>query len=87
MTPLERAALAVEARIGTHCPSCEVEMPGGPHEIVRAVLQAIREPSEAMRICGRRVASAEMVNDEPCLEDGAEIATWQAMIDAAMEEG
>lgn len=45
-------------------------------EATRAVLRAIREPSEAMARVGAYVA-----------DTGAALPAWQAMIDAALGEG
>lgn len=71
MTPLERAAHAL--RIADSCDFFEAENKDYP-AMVRAVLLAIREPSEGMRDAGGRA-----------LGDYDDI--WQAMIDAALEEG
>lgn len=55
--------------------------------VSRAVLQAIREPSEGMRTA---IEGAEPDDTWPGAWDYSEklaIAQWQAMIDAALEEG
>lgn len=92
MTPLERAAMALYAR------SYRAKLPGPPPpawsalsrrdrdgfaEAARAVLQAIREPSEAMTKAGSAVLPGI---PRPQTEMDSELA-WQAMIDAALEEG
>lgn len=51
-------------------------------ENVRAVLRAIREPTDHMLISGRAPLPE---HDEPLLEDAENC--WQAMIDAALAEG
>ena len=80
MTPIERAARAISA-VGDHRDgSLLLEEFCGYGEdadfvlIARAVLQAIREPSDGM----------ERMGD---LQWGDAIAVWQAMIDKALEEG
>lgn len=67
MTPIERAVEAVDNYIGDL---------GASREIVTDVLQALREPSEAMVIDGQQYANGSSVR-----------AIWQAMIDAALGEG
>ena len=88
---LERAAAAVELHIESHCPSCQVQLPGDPVDIARAVLQAIREPDEAMveaavhaDIPGGRYAD-DTFTESIIFEDDAPVI-WQAMIDAALAE-
>jgi hypothetical protein len=76
MTPLERAARALCSLDG-HLENAT--MAGKPLwqdylPEARAVLQAIREPSDAMVEEGRR-------------ETAAPYHAWQAMIAAALEEG
>lgn len=83
MTPIERAARALCALAGVDPNStCDVHMPGDPDAIfawagfrpqVRTVLQAIREPSEAMMVAGE------------CAPPEA-TAIWRAMIDAALKD-
>lgn len=76
---IKRAARAVEQLIGSHCENCETPIPSDPHEIARAVLQAIREPSEAMKIAGHgEEAPSRQVSKVPNI--------WQAMIDAALAD-
>lgn len=82
-SPLQRAAEAVSIRIETHCPSCQVQLPGDAEDIARAVILAIREPSKEM-------AEAGFV-DENCpngvlITEGDAEAVWRAMIDAALSE-
>lgn len=92
MTPLERAARALctldgkEPDVGEPF-DVEAQPFGGPassepswlsyRDAARAVLQAIREPSDAMLDAG------DIWTNEQCSPD----AIWQAMIDAALEEG
>jgi hypothetical protein len=80
MTVIERAARAVADYTGQRLPpqgdiiTCE--------GIARAVLQAIREPSDAVTDVG-----VDMLTERGCnpLSGDAE-AVWQAMIDAALSE-
>lgn len=80
-SPLERAARAL-CELDKNPPGATMD--GKPLWMdylpeVRAVLQAIREPSESMeRAAGR--AAGEMFT-------GAETVAYTAMIDAALEEG
>jgi len=70
MTPLERAVAAIENMTGW-------DADGEPHiDIVRAVIGAVREPSDAM---------AEAADDLGPDKTGAQY--WPAMIDALLEEG
>jgi hypothetical protein len=77
MTPLERAARDVANYTGQRLPpqgdivTCE--------GIVRAVLQAIREPSEGMVEAG----DAEM-QSRGCMGGSGHV--WEDMIDAALSE-
>ena len=76
MTPLERAALAIYQvdYPGQTLPGLTDD--GSWHmEVARAVLAAIREPSEGMCEAGRTAVR----------DDG--VPGWRAMIDAALEEG
>lgn len=92
MTPLERAARAM-AKIDSPDPSALVGSPPQPiwHLYVprvRAVIAAIREPSEAMREAayGLEVEiRTTMGNLERGHSDGDGL--FQAMIDALLEEG
>lgn len=71
MTPLERAGSAAANIVGE-----DFETFRGIYiDVARAVLTAIREPSEGMWDAG----------DAVC--DNNAIGAWQAMIDAALEEG
>jgi hypothetical protein len=72
---IERAARAL-ARRDSNGPGDESEWPSYTND-VRAVLRAIREPSEGMVEAYLRPKKMKF--------DGA-VATWQAMIDAAMGE-
>lgn len=64
MTPIERAAKALR----------DLTVSGEEaNRYARAVLQAIREPSEGMRDAALAMKNADNVDD-----------TWQAMIDAAL---
>src|SRR5688572_5024787 len=78
MTPLERAARAVYklGDNGPYGPEDEDEQWHQHVDVARAVLQAIREPSEAMEEAG-----------DSCLGLATSPVIWQAMIDAALEEG
>lgn len=85
-TIIERAARAVAEKLNADA----MAMPGKratDADVVRAVLQAIREPSEGM------VEAAEDTR-EPCESGGyysedlpSPDIVWKAMIDAALEEG
>lgn len=89
MTPLERAAQAAqgvidEARKWGENPAEHSE------KIARAVLQAIREPSKSMKEAGADGPLTTSHGDDESFdyvsEDDA-ATCWQAMIDAALEEG
>lgn len=84
--PLERAARALY-RTGDfdHNQLGEDEIWPDLVDYARAVLMAIREPIEAMVAVG----GVHAADTPPISEEGnvAAIAVWQAMIDAAMEEG
>lgn len=98
MTPLERAALAVCQVRGQDPDGAIISFPDGKIEVpidvaratVRAVLQAIRDidlqtqddTEIAMLMNGCAVLPE---HDEPLQEDA--LNCWQAMIDAALEEG
>lgn len=79
MTPLERAARALYQRLGTEIADPENlgEDERWPEFVddARAVLQAIREPSDAMLDAAGKADPLECRSGE-----------WRAMIDAAMEE-
>lgn len=84
MTPLERAARAIY-KFGDNGPYTLAEEDEQWHHHVdyaRAVLWAIREPSEATIEAGgsRLFAGSKEKADALATE------TWQAMIDAALEE-
>lgn len=83
MTPLERAARAV-SEIEFYLPGAGGLKGRGLHvspawatEITRAVLLALREPSEAM------ISAMPQDRNRPIYAEDV----WQAMIDAALEEG
>lgn len=96
MTPLERAARALYQRLGTEIADPEN---GGEDERwpefvddARAVLQAIREPSEAMLPDPHDTSTpiyqaARLIDDDAASSADVFRSAWQAMIDAAMEEG
>jgi hypothetical protein len=93
MTPLERAARAVREEAGAYAhPSGGFMTEGGIvdeqhfRDIVRAVLQAIREPSEGMERAGYGNSKGDPDN-AGVIDNPAPIMAWQAMIDAALEEG
>lgn len=83
-TPLERAARALaEAEVsGMRALGIQVELPHWPHYIVpaRAVLMALREPSNAMLNAGNDGVYDQSGDTNP-------FVIWQDMIDAAMTEG
>lgn len=91
MTPLERATAAVIAdlRRQSEMSGCAVDDNGrlaqvdGSFQVeplVRAVLEAIREPSAMMFQAGLHAPDPRTVGAIPPLN------TWQAMIDAALAE-
>jgi hypothetical protein len=102
MTPLERAARAMADALANDSETdAWMDAEDDPREFridgtvnlevaARAVLAAIREPSEGMRQAG------ESIGDEECIptNDGyaqlsadGETKIWQAMIDAMLAEG
>lgn len=83
MTPLERAARDVAAITGTHCAGCQTEHSWDAEEIVRAVLLAIREPSEGMKSAGAENLFGSA--SENWGDDARQV--YRAMIDKALEEG
>lgn len=52
--------------------------------IVRALLEALREPTAEMHEAGREAASDHI---DPGSSSGAAYAVWRAMIDALLSEG
>lgn len=88
MTPLERAALAIRQADNAGYHDAENK---DYRAMARAVLQAIREPSEAMT--PEEGVFAGFSHDSDGVEDNNYITSeearyaWQAMIDAALEEG
>lgn len=89
MTPIERAARAICLTLG-HDPDKDDEVGlGDPGDLnwnmfedqVRAVLEAIREPSEVMAKAGTDALPAF---EAPLRADASDC--WQAMIDAALSE-
>lgn len=78
MTPLERAKQAVSNEVVEPIDDWKAG------EIVRAVLLAIREPSEGMKTAGAYQLN-EGAHLDASLKDVA--FAWQIMIDAALEEG
>ena len=90
-TPLERAAQAVAEGVAYRWEDGSWMVEGGRMndanftEIARAVLTAIREPSEVMSEAG-----GEFCENHNCHKDDMACDAhdcWQAMIDAALEEG
>lgn len=77
MTPIERAALAVTEIAFIDIHACITN----PEEVVTAVLQAIREPSEAMIYVGASADRGEAWATIEWIGDA-----WTAMIDAALNE-
>lgn len=86
VTSLERAVRAVRDMEWD-----ELGEPPNTHdcarEIVRTVLLAIREPSEAMVQAATSFETFEGKMQHNEHEAGVARETWQAMIDAALEEG
>ncbi|WP_313326250.1 hypothetical protein [Sphingobium yanoikuyae] len=78
MTPLERAVAAIEPMLGWGADG------DPPINIVRAVLNAIREPSDKVAI-----ATASKVFDISSAQDEIDMGAscWRAGIDAMLEEG
>lgn len=82
MTPLERAARALV----DNYPLDSGESPLSWQDVlpvVRAVIKAIREPSEAMKRIGTAVTRG--AGDDKYWADG--VGAYEAMIDALLEEG
>lgn len=90
MTPLERAILVLAQHEDAHSdeplPSLTLDIEdirrfsadyARYSATARAVLQAIREPSDAMKRAGM----------DACGGDGSVLDGYEAMIDAALEEG
>jgi hypothetical protein len=75
MTPIERAASALSEAGGAA--NWEHAL-----EYARAVLRAVREPSDIMRLVGGYTQKYGETEEERYA-----YAIWQAMIDAALEEG
>lgn len=85
MTPLERAARAAQEADGAYAHESGQWMKEGGlvtdshwKDIVRAVLEAIREPSEGME---ESAGNRDTIGYDP-----PPSAVWQAMIDAALAE-
>lgn len=80
-TPLRRIARAlVKSQSGVDdFDALDAEMQDSLLRDARAVLEAIREPSEAIMDAG-----ADVIGSTLALHDGPEI--WRAMIDAALSE-
>jgi len=85
MTPLERATRVLEDEIRRQCTTGEASLECvddcDKYLMARAVLCAIRESSEAMVDAGEAVAVRPFVAAGRFTPE-----TWQAMIDAALEE-
>jgi len=88
MTPLESAARALVNAQGGCFDSLEPEAQEAAIEHVRAVLRAVREPSQEAIVAGRSEISPYYINpntdDTPGNQDAIDV--WQAMIDAALSE-
>lgn len=89
MTPIERAKAAIANELGvSSAPIESFALSDGrliaTETIIRAVLTAIREPSEAMLCAGKESAwvGADLNDGHPCI-----VQVWPAMIDAMLEEG
>lgn len=77
MTPIERAVAAIDGMLGWGADG------EPPLEIVRAVVAAIREPSEHMVRAGEDVLTYSPDN---IIRNQAD-KVWCGMIDAILEEG
>lgn len=94
MTPLERAAMALCEARGQSLDAVSISFPDQTTEVaidaamrdVRAVLQAIREPTEAM-VAATRIRDDEYYFATQEFANEFVVEHWQAMIDAALEEG
>lgn len=81
---LERAAEALYAEYENRPEYAQGQMNGLlAMELVRAVLQAFREPSEEMLARGE----FECLSNNPEVNPPPLNAVWRAMIDTALEEG
>lgn len=60
--------------------------PEYPHEIARAAIAAMREPTEKMMIEGGGVVPADEAEYRPDRAEQTAHDVWQAMIDAALKE-
>jgi len=81
-SPLERAARAIDKHLGI-----DDMLDCTPVELARAVLMAVREPSEAMVNRGGDVPCDDYVSGGVIYSAPAETkAIYQAMIDAALGE-
>lgn len=96
MTPLERAARAIEDAIFNPAINASISIqcddPQRVHKaIARAVLTAIREPSEKMlsqnRLLNGFFIDSDGLVDHEYLDPENVTMIWQDMIDAALEEG
>jgi hypothetical protein len=84
ISPLQRAANAIEHEfIELASPDDPVSPYGIAHRVARAVLQAIRQPSDAMFDAARKEAWAAGTSIRQHEIEGI----FVAMIDAALEEG
>jgi hypothetical protein len=80
--PLDRAEQRALNRIGDRYEHTQADM----LDLARAVLQAIREPSDLMRTSGQWAIS-DCLAVSVCVENNFKAAeVWQAMIDRALSE-
>lgn len=93
MEPIERGALALQKAWDAHdAPAMLPPLTFAADEgryLVRAVLQAIREPSEGMLEAGMDASwpgEEAVYDDEHDSLESATRAGWHAMIDAALNE-
>lgn len=93
MTPLKRAALAAHDTLSHANVLAYLDMPEDTANLLaRAVLQAIREPSDVMLPDPHRTdtpiyQAVRVMEDQSVSSAVAFEAAWKAMIDAALEEG
>lgn len=87
MTPLERAARAIRPDLNWSS-SLSDELKRDAYARARAVLEAIREPSEGMRLeaCGIFPFDGSQPRIDHLIVDQS-VEVYQRMIDAALAEG
>ncbi|CAN5323860.1 hypothetical protein BH10PSE13_BH10PSE13_11510 [soil metagenome] len=89
LTPIERAAQAMHASAQPEWqwtdPDCE-PLRKIYRDAARAMLRALHDPSEAMRIAGAEVVSSVTAQESETAYQQDAADTWRFMIDAALEE-